>query len=260
MRPRHAAALSLGLLLAAAVPLPAAAAAVLPSAPSASRPARAAVPRGPVPACGDKAGHDFPIRTRLHGGPGTYRAGGDAATWSVDLTNTTHRTCRNVHPVIVIAGRGRDLTAAQVSLRLADEHGRLRAVPLHTTDEDEIIGVFDKDTTGFTVPAGATVTVAASLAFAAGAPTDRITVSAAAVQRQGGDGGWVGQSAPYRFDVVDGGGTTGDGTGIGALPLVPQLAATGTAGVVARTTLAVGLIAAGAGTVVLVERRRSRKP
>jgi hypothetical protein len=43
-------------------------------------------------------------------------------------------------------------------------------------------------------------------------------------------------------------------------PRIPQLAATGTAGVVARTALSVGLIAAGAGIIVLVERRRTRRP
>lgn len=163
MRPHRAAALSLGL-----------AATVLPlSAGSVSAAGAPLAAPTPVPACGNPAAHAFPIRARLRGGPGTYRAGGGAGTWYVDLTNTTSRACRNVHPVIVVTGSGRDLKAAQVALRLSDAHGTLRSIPLRASDEDEIIGVLDKDTTGFTVPARGTVTLDAVLAFADGAASGR---------------------------------------------------------------------------------------
>ncbi|MEW2547191.1 hypothetical protein AB0910_15670 [Streptomyces sp. NPDC047002] len=297
MRLRRAAVLSLGLAAAvapahvAAAPHPAPAARAVASAPA------------PVPLCGAAAARDFPIRARLRGGPAVYRAGGGAQTWYVDLVNTTRRACRNVHPVLVVTGAGRRLTAAQITLRLADGHGVPRTLPLHTSDEDEVIGVVDRDTTGLTVPARGTVSLEASLAFAGDAPEGPVTVSAAAVQREGNDGGWVGASAPYRLRVVAGGedadtapggsgrppgtpatpgaptapagstepgGSTAPATpgmpaGPGTdpwtspLPLPPQLAATGAAGVLARTGAAVGLIAGGAGIVVLVERRRTRR-
>jgi hypothetical protein len=415
MRLRQAAVLSLG-LAASIVPLEAALAeAAAGHPPAVPRPAPAFAAAS-APACGNASAHAFPITARLRGGPATYRAGGGTGTWYVDLTNTTGHACRNVHPVLVVSGSGHRLKAVQITLRLAGKRGALRALPLHTSDEDEIIGVNDKDTTGLTVPAHGTVSLGAALAFSRGAPSGVVTVSAAVVQREGGDGDWVGESKPYRLTVVDGraageresgrdGSGTGDGDGVrdgsgtgdatgdgrtdrpdgtdstrrpggtasatggtasagrtpageqsdghrpapsdvaGAAtgageptpgaepeaesdpgpepepkddaerkddtgrkpgrkqppgptseppasspssvpsapgfsvpsdsspspssslsteavpePEIPQLAATGTAGVVARTALSVGLIAAGAGIVVLVERRRTRRP
>ncbi|MGQ4515654.1 hypothetical protein [Streptomyces sp. DW26H14] len=245
MRPRRAAALSLAV---------AAALVSLAGGPAGAGEA----PSSRAPACGNPAAHTFPVRTGLRGGPGTYEAGGGARTWHVDLTNTTAHACRDVHPLIVVTDSGRRLKADQVALRLADSHGTLRAMPLHTSDEDEIIAVPDEDTAGFTLPAHGTLSLDASLAFAAGAPSGAVTVSAAAVQREGGDGDWIGESEPYRFTVVGGGAGPAVPDG-GADPAVPQLAATGAAGVLARTALSVALVAAGAGLVVLVERRRTRR-
>lgn len=285
----HRAALPAGALCAALASAAAAPATAVPSVTAApTAPAIAA-----VPSCGAASAHDFPITTRVHGGPDTYAAGAVPATWSVDLTNTTGAACRDVHPVIVLSDGDGDgdggLRPDRTALWLADERGRMRRVPLVTTDEHETIGVLDTDTVGFTVPPGGTVTVRVRLAFLAGTRDGQVTATAATVQREGGDGDWVGESEPYRFSVVgggagdqDGAGTgsgtgapddsegTGEGTGAGdgagdsasrapAVPLLPQLAATGAEGVAARTALAAGLVLTGAGLVLLVRRHRTRR-
>jgi hypothetical protein len=205
MRLRHAAALPLGLTTAVA----AIQAAAVPAAAQPAPTALVAPAHAPAPSCGTPSAHAFPIRTHVHGGPAAYRAGGGSRTWFVDLTNTTRKACRGVHPVIVLTDKGRSLRASQVTLELVDEHGGLRTLPLATTDEAEVIGVLAKDTTGFSVPAGKTVTVRARLAFSSGAPRAEVVVSAAAVQRKGGDGEWVGESNLYRFKVVDRGADVG---------------------------------------------------
>ncbi|MGW0562616.1 hypothetical protein ACWDZ4_18825 [Streptomyces sp. NPDC003016] len=154
------------------------------------------------PSCGDPASPGFPLATRLRGGPGTYRAGGAAGEWRLELTNTTGRSCRNIHPVVVLTDKDRELDAGQVELEFNDGAGRWIGVPFDTTDEDEHIGVFDGGFPGFTVAAGRTVTVKVRLAFDSGtAPTEAVA-NAAVVQRQPGDGEWVGESNDYRFAVV----------------------------------------------------------
>ncbi len=155
------------------------------------------------PSCGDPVSPDFPLTTRLRGGPGTYRAGGAAGEWLLELTNTTGRSCRNIHPVVVLTDRDRKLDAGQVELEFDDGAGRWIDVPFDTTDEDEHIGVFDGGFPGFTVAADRTVTVKVRLAFDSGtAPTEAV-VSAAVVQRQPDDGEWVGESNDYRFAIVE---------------------------------------------------------
>src|SRR5215218_895828 len=114
MRLRRAAALTLGLTAACAA-LPA----LLRPAPAHASPAAV---RAAAPTCGARTAHDFPIRTRVHGGPGTYRAGGGPESWSVDLTNTTGKECRGIHPVIVLTDHGRSLRSSHVALRLSDAH------------------------------------------------------------------------------------------------------------------------------------------
>ncbi|MGW7197382.1 hypothetical protein [Streptomyces chryseus] len=166
-----------------------------------AEPLRAAAPHL-RPTCGDPASPDFPITTRLRGGPDSYRAGGAAAEWSLELTNTTRRSCRNIHPVVVLMDGRRRLEPGQVELAFEDSTGRWTDVPIETTDEDEHIGVFDGGVPGFTVGADRTVTVKVRLGFAAGTAPGRAVVNAAVVQRQPADGEWVGASKDYRFAIT----------------------------------------------------------
>lgn len=186
------------------------------------------------PSCGDPATDDFPIGTRIRGGPDTYAPGGGYGTWFLDLTNTTTRSCRDIHPVLVLTDEDRKLTAAQIQLEFSEgtRPGVEHRVVWETTDRDEHIGVFGGDGAdafpGFTVPAGRTVTVQVRMAFTSDTSPGRITASAAIVQRlragtkskapadKGAtvakdDGDWVGESEDYPFTVVeDGGEDTGE--------------------------------------------------
>ncbi|MET9555001.1 hypothetical protein [Streptomyces sp. NPDC006645] len=153
------------------------------------------------PSCGKASDPRFPIDTRIHGGPGEYRAGGRPGTWSIDLTNSTDEVCHNIHPVIVLSDRQRSLTVGQVRLQLTDDKGGWRTMSLEKSDEDEMIAVLEGGFPGFAVPARQTVTVRARLAFTAAADANKIVANAATVQRRGGDGDWVGESNDYRFTV-----------------------------------------------------------
>ncbi|CAL9525657.1 hypothetical protein [Streptomyces sp. enrichment culture] len=96
-----------------------AAAAVLPVAGTSA----AAAPADALPAavaCATAGDRDFPLTTRLHGGPATYTAGGGFGVWYVDLTNTTDRTCTAVHPVIVLVDEARSLKPGQATLEFYD--------------------------------------------------------------------------------------------------------------------------------------------
>ncbi|MFJ7997328.1 hypothetical protein ACIQ7D_09285 [Streptomyces sp. NPDC096310] len=157
---------------------------------------------GPGRSCGRVADPEFPITTELRGGPGAYRAGGAAGEWSLDLTNTTGAECRNLHPVVVLYDRDRALDVAHVKLEMADDQGRMRALPLERTDLDEIVGVPDDRAPGFTVEPHRTVTVRIRLAFTATARPNEISATAATVQRRGDGGDWVGASNTYRFAVA----------------------------------------------------------
>lgn len=238
-RPRHG--LALGLAAASVVPAvvlggPAPASAAPPRSPasapastltSAAAAAPLAVTADQQPACGDPEAADFPIDTRIHGGPDTYASGGGYGTWFLDLTNTTARSCRSIHPVLVLTDDDRKLTSDQIQLQFSErahpdvEH----RVTWETSDRDEHIGVFggedDGSFGGFTVPAGRTVTVQVRLAFTSDTSPGRITANAAIVQRQrpaggksdksddsgdtptGDDGEWVGESDDYPFTVVE---------------------------------------------------------
>ncbi|WP_329033199.1 hypothetical protein OIE71_11510 [Streptomyces sp. NBC_01725] len=153
------------------------------------------------PSCGRASDPDFPIDTRIHGGPDEYLPGGPPQTWSIDLTNSTAEACHNIHPVIVLSDRHRSLTAAQVRLQLTDDKGRWRTMSLEKSDEDETIAVLEGGFPGFAVPGRQTVTVRARLAFTAAAVSNSVVANAATVQRRGGDGDWVGESNDYRFSV-----------------------------------------------------------
>lgn len=84
---------------------------------------------------------DFPVATRITGGPATYEPGGGFRHWSVELTNTTGDTCENVHPVIVLVDGGKSLRPRQIQLEF-DDGVRLRPVRFVRTERDENIGVF----------------------------------------------------------------------------------------------------------------------
>ncbi|MFI6864036.1 hypothetical protein ACIBKZ_29765 [Streptomyces sp. NPDC050421] len=230
-RPRHG--LVLGLAAASVMPAvvlggPATASAA-PQRNTATTPnltpasAPAAVAADQRPACGDAGATDFPIDTRIHGGPDTYASGGGYGTWFLDLTNTTAESCRAIHPVLVLTDEDRALTSDQIQLEFSERThpGVEHRVSWETTDRDEHIGVFggegDDAFPGFTVPAGRTVTVQVRLAFTSDTSPGRITANAAIVQRQrtagdsaskGLDGEWVGESEDYPFTVVEDDGST----------------------------------------------------
>lgn len=186
-------------------------------------PAVAAAPADPVraqapaPTCGAAGDTDFPLATRIHGGPEEYPAGGELRTWSLDLTNTTAEPCRAVHPVLVLTDRDQVLRPGQIRAEFYDAEARLwRPVAFESTDRAESVGVFEGPELqtgpkqqipavpafdGFSVPAGRTLTVPVRLAFGADAAPDEVTVSAAVVQRRGEDGDWVGESGAYRLTI-----------------------------------------------------------
>ncbi|MFF5722849.1 hypothetical protein [[Kitasatospora] papulosa] len=245
-------------------------------------PAATGAPAGTVavaapesPACGDPDGEDFPIETRIHGGPDTYASGGGYGTWYLDLTNTTSASCHSIHPVLVLTDEDRTLTAEQIQLEFTerahpDEEHR---VSWESTDRDEQIGVFgggqqDEDFPGFTVPARGTVTVEVRMAFTSDTRPGRVTAHAAIVQRRaagdeaeqaGSDGDWVGESAAYSFAVVDGGveapgddGAVTDAQG----DTVPELARTGQVRALRAGLAAVTLVLTGAAALLWSRRLR----
>ncbi|MGW1099325.1 hypothetical protein ACWD5W_26400 [Streptomyces sp. NPDC002455] len=230
-----------------------------------------------LPVCGDPDAEDFPIQTRIHGGPDTYASGGGYGTWYLDLTNTTSEPCRSIHPVLVLTDEDRTLTAEQIQLEFTerahpDEEHR---VSWESTDRDEQIGVFGSgeqgdDFPGFTVPAKKTVTVEVRMAFTSDTRPGKVTAHAAIVQRRSAqdqaeqagkaaDGDWVGESAAYPFVIVEGGldapedtGSTMDAEG----NTVPELARTGQARAL-RAGLASGALVL-AGAVAMTYARRLR--
>ncbi|MCM2392207.1 hypothetical protein [Streptomyces albipurpureus] len=212
-----------------------------------------AAPSARQPRCGSASAKDFPIGTRIHGGPSAQRAGGGFAQWSVDLANTTARACRNIHPVLVFAGQDRGLTPARLMLEFYDDRSaRWRPAPLETTSEDELIAVLDSDGAhhdrgGFTVPKRATLTVRVRLAVTSDTPPNQVTVNAAVVQRRGDDGDWVGESGDYRFAVLD-----DNGTGITVTR--DELATTGSTSL-PRLGAALGTVLVGGAALALVSRR-----
>ncbi|MFE2097203.1 hypothetical protein [Streptomyces sp. NPDC059468] len=153
--------------------------------------------------CAAPGGRAFPVTTRIHGGPASYEAGGGFGTWYIDLTNTTGRTCTEVHPVVVLVDDKRTLKPSQPKLDFYDG-SRTRPVTFESTDEQELVGVLDgTGFDGFTVAPGATVSVRVRLSLTSDAVPDDVTVKAAVVQRRGEDGDWVGESNDYRFGIGD---------------------------------------------------------
>ncbi|MFI1000741.1 hypothetical protein ACIP10_00715 [Streptomyces galbus] len=169
--------------------------------PAASAPVSApARPTAAASSCDAPDAEDFPLTTRLRGGPAAYEPGGGYGTWYLDLANTTDRTCAGVHPVVVLVDTRRALRPSQPQLEFYAD-GRPHPVRFQRTDEDELVGAFD-GFPGFTVGPRATVTVRVRLAFTSDTAPDGVTANAAVVQRHGDDGDWVGQSGDYRFTVA----------------------------------------------------------
>ncbi|MFF8450262.1 hypothetical protein ACF06Q_21605 [Streptomyces leeuwenhoekii] len=224
-----------------------------------------AAPR--APACAAPGDRDFPLTTRLHGGPAAYQAGGGPGIWYLDLTNTTDRTCSGIHPVVVLVDERRSLQPSQLRLEFHDGT-RFRPVPFVTTDAHELIGALAADDggfPGFTIGPGSTRTVTVRFAVAPDAGADGVTANAAIVQRREDDGDWVGQSNDYRFRVVPAGssdsapaltpGLTPDAPD-GGFPFADQLAGTGLRRVLQALTTAALLVAAGTTAVLLARGRR----
>lgn len=231
---------------------------------------RVATP-APLPSCTAPDDHTFPLTTRIHGGPGAYEAGGGFASWFVDLTNTTDRTCAGIHPVVVLVDEQRALRAAQPVLEFYDG-ATAHSVGFTRTEEDELVGALADDRggfRGFRVGPGRTLRVKVRLAVTSDAGPNEVTAHAAVVQRRAGDGEWVGQSNDYRFRITPartgshpaekserpGGASPGPSTSLPQLPFADELAGTGLATLATALTAGV-LVAAGAGAVVLARRRR----
>ncbi|QIJ62865.1 hypothetical protein [Streptomyces sp. JB150] len=186
-------------------PLCLAAAAALLSAPVPAHAAATPVPSPVVtlaPSCAAPDSRAFPLTTRIHGGPVAYAAGGGYATWYVDLTNTTDRPCAGIHPVVVLVDEKRTLKPSQARLEFYDgTRAEPHPVRFVATDRDELVGAFDDGFPGFTVGPQGTVRVKVRLAFTPDARPNRVTATAAVVQRREDDGDWVGQSNDYRFGI-----------------------------------------------------------
>ncbi|WP_424213642.1 hypothetical protein ACN20G_17030 [Streptomyces sp. BI20] len=167
--------------------------------------------------CGKGVDTAFPIGARIRGGPAVYRMGAEPQSWYLDLANTTDSRCTAIHPVVVFTDRARSLRPAHLRMRFDGPGGSL-PVSVERSDRDEVIAVFDGGSRfpGFTVDAGASLTVKVSLAFAPDAPTGEVVADAALVRRAGEDGDWVGEAGTYRFavsgpDPSDRGSWDGDG-------------------------------------------------
>ncbi|GGJ17693.1 hypothetical protein GCM10010121_030700 [Streptomyces brasiliensis] len=183
---------------------------------------------GAAPSCAGADDREFPLSTRIRGGPASYTAGGGFGTWYIDLTNTTDRSCADIHPVVVLVDSKRALKPAQPQLEFYDS-SRARPVRFAATDEHELVGAFDGDDfAGFTVAPGRTVSVKVRLAVTSDAVPDDITANAAVVQRHEEDGDWVGESNDYRFRVADGRGEkAGEGQVDGSGTAAPESSSSG---------------------------------
>ncbi|MBH1932874.1 hypothetical protein I5Q34_00950 [Streptomyces sp. AV19] len=220
--------------------------------------------------CGDPGSPDFPIVSRLSGGPAVYERGADAPAWELDLRNDTGTGCRAVHPVVVLSDRSRALRPQDVRMEFYDREGaRWRPVRFERTEEAENVGVLEgrsPDFRGFDVPAHRTVAVPLRLGFADGAPEGPVTANVTAVQRRGADGAWVGESEDYTFTVgraaaapVAPGPTPRASLPGGERPGPPVLAETGASRAVDPVEvalLALGCVGGGVGLLLWARRMR----
>ncbi|WP_197358684.1 hypothetical protein, partial [Streptomyces clavuligerus] len=206
-----------------------------------------------APRCAAASARDFPIDTRMSGGPSVHHPGGGFAGWTVELANRTREPCRNIHPVLVFSARDRGFTQDRVTLEFFDAAAaRWRPAELETSGAGEVLAVLDADaTSGFAVPGREEARVGVRMALAEDTPPNQVTVNAAVIQRHGDDGDWVGESDDYRFAVLD-------DTGYGAAVTRDELATTGTGSLV-RLAVAVGsLLLGGCVLAALVSGRPAR--
>ncbi|NBE52059.1 hypothetical protein [Streptomyces boluensis] len=152
------------------------------------------------PTCDEGTG-DFPVESRLHGGPDSYRPGAEPQAWSLDLVNTSDVTCGTIHPVVVLLDRDRELRPEQLKLDFQDPDGHWHPVRFERTDRDENVGVFEDGFTGFSIAPGSSVTVPVRLAVTSDARDNEVTATVAVVQRRDDDGDWVGQSGDHTFTI-----------------------------------------------------------
>ncbi|WP_146104671.1 hypothetical protein [Streptomyces cinnamoneus] len=182
--------------------LPVAAAALALLAATGTAPSSADTPQQH---CGDPGRADFPLTSRLSGGPDAYERGAAPRTWQLELRNVTGAECRSIHPVAVLADKGRALRPDHFHLDFYDKNGgRWLPVRFERTDEAENVGVLDdraSDFPGFAIPAHGSVAVPLRLAFTPAAPGGPVTANVTAVQKRGTDGAWVGESDDYTFAV-----------------------------------------------------------
>lgn len=197
------------------------------------------------PSCGAANATGFPIATKVIKGPVEYRAGAEAQEFTVGLTNTTAQACRNIHPVVVLAGRDQALAPDSIRMEFHDEAaGTWRPVVLVPTDQGEAVGAFGAEPesgfAGFALAGRGALTVRVRLAFLAETRPGSVVANAAVVQRRGADGDWVGESDDYRFSVLAPGAAPRPSTSVvvpgeepggrrTSPPAPHELAATGTA-------------------------------
>ncbi|WP_262005283.1 hypothetical protein [Streptomyces sp. FIT100] len=214
-------------------------------------------PAAQQPVCGDVRVSGFPIATRITGGPAAFRAGAGPGEFTVELTNTTARPCRSVHPVVVLTGRDHAVTPARVRMEFFDAGGGTwRQVVVEQTDHGEAVGAFGSESRaggdGFVVPGHATLAIPVRLAFPAlDTLADSVVANAAVVQRRGLDGEWVGQSGDYRFRLL-----ASEEQPYASRPPGEELAPTGTQPDIGLVAAVTALVAAG--LLLLAGARRLR--
>ncbi|MEV0277232.1 hypothetical protein AB0I22_12710 [Streptomyces sp. NPDC050610] len=235
-------------------------------------------PGGKPPGCGAARGAEFPVSARIGGGPATYERGAGWRGWRLELRDATGAGCRAVHPVAVLADRGRALKPRDIRMEFYDAGAR-RWWPVRfvRTDEAENVGVFGGGSSGapgfsgFTLPAGRSVVVPVRQRFTGAAPEGPVTENVTAVRRRAGDGDWVGQSGDYAFTVrrpdahggrlpgesaghpSDGIGD-GDADGRGSAP--PALADTGSGTPLLGLGVASAVLVLGGGALLAGSRRQ----
>ncbi|MFJ5529266.1 hypothetical protein [Streptomyces sp. NPDC093261] len=153
--------------------------------------------------CSGRAGHAFPITTRIHGGPGSYKPGGDDQTWFIDLDNTTAESCKNIHPVVVLVDSRRTLRKTEPKLEFYGGD-RWHKVTFTRTDRRELVGAFDDGFRGFTVAPRRTLAVKVRLAITDKAEPNDVVAKAAVAQKKGDYGDWAGESDDYWFQIEAG--------------------------------------------------------
>ncbi|MET8949607.1 hypothetical protein [Streptomyces sp. NPDC004533] len=178
--------------------------------------------------CSGTAGHAFPITTRIHGGPGSYKPGGADQTWFIDLTNTTEESCKNIHPVLVVADTQNRLKDAQPHLMFYGGD-RWHSVTFTRTGRQALVGAFYDGFGGFTVAPRRTLPVKVRFALDDKARPGDVVAKAAVVRKKGGHAGWAGESDDYWFQIEAGNRAAAELTGETADPTGKATDATGKA-------------------------------